>query len=652
MRVVNPGAKAATVRIEGVDDAGASSNAVAFTLGAGAAHTLSFGQLEEGGAGLRGALGDGEGKWRLTVTSGQPIEVMSLLSSPEGYLTNLSTVRGGVVREAEETAAEVFAERISGPIVQGKCINCHVEGGMAGPGITRLQFVRRASNPNHEALNLGAFEEYIAQVDDGANVILNKIQGVGHGGGEQVRAGTPGFADMKRFVADRRFAEATVEFWWPAIMGSEVAEPPEDDGDADFEGLLLAANAQGAEVARLANGFRRGFQGRAAYNLKDLLVEIVLSQWFRADVVEDTHPVRRVALRDAGARRLLTPEELARKTAAVTGVQWGREIAGSVYANARRPSALTEDYRLLYGGIDSDGIIERARDVTSVMAGVARRHAAVVSCPVVMRDFYLLPDAERRLFAGIDRHLTPGRELSGTFEIEAGSYARPETLTLSGPLSAGPKTVRLTFENDLWDPPDNDRNIRLDRLVLRDSSGRSVVRREMETLEPSGDCNYAVGDHFALHCNGSVDVALEVPAAGHFEIEIVAWADQGGDELPRLSVFVESETGGSGGEAVRARIVELYDRLLGVQVTPHSPDVEAAYRLFVDVMVRGRDADEASFRGSDCYWSWREDFFFLEGILDDAIEWRENEHGGYYGYSDRANDFMDSVDWSDPHYAA
>ena len=429
----------------------------------------------------------------------------------------------------------------------------------------------------------------------------------------------------KQMVADKRFAEATVEFWWPAIMGSEVAEPPEDEGDADFEGLLLAANAQGAEVTRLANGFRRGFRGGTGYNLKDLLVEIVLSQWFRADVVEDADPVRRVALRNAGARRLLTPEELARKTAAVTGVQWGREIAGSVYANARRPSALTEDYRLLYGGIDSDGIIERARDITSVMAGVARRHAAVVSCPVVMRDFYLLPDAERRLFAGIDRHLTPGRELSGTLEIEAGSYARPETLSLSGPLSAGPKTVRLTFENDLWDPPDGDRNIRLDRLALRDSSGRIVVRRELETLEPAGGCNYAVGDHFALHCNGSVDVALEVPAAGHFEIEIVAWADQGGDELPRLSVFVESETDGSGAEAFRTKLVELNDKLLGVQVTPHSPDVDAAYRLFVDVMARGRAADETSFRGSDCYRNWRRDLFFLEGILDEAVEWRETE---------------------------
>ena len=42
-------------------------------------------------------------------------------------------------------------------------------------------------------------------------------------------------------------------------MGSEVAEPPAEEGDADFEGQLLAANAQSAEVRRLAEGFRQGF---------------------------------------------------------------------------------------------------------------------------------------------------------------------------------------------------------------------------------------------------------------------------------------------------------------------------------------------------------------------------------------------------------
>ena len=43
---------------------------------------------------LDGALGEGAGKWRLVVTSDPPIEVMSLLASPTGHLTNLSTAPG------------------------------------------------------------------------------------------------------------------------------------------------------------------------------------------------------------------------------------------------------------------------------------------------------------------------------------------------------------------------------------------------------------------------------------------------------------------------------------------------------------------------------------------------------------------------------
>ena len=218
----------------------------------------------------------------------------------------------------------------------------------------------------------------------------------------------------RQIVADPRFAEAAVKFWWPAIMGSEVLEPPAEEGDADFEGRLLAATAQGAEVTRLADGFRGGFpRSRYTYNLKDLLVEIVMSEWFRADAVTDTDPIRRAALHDAGARRLLTPEELARKTAAITGFQWGRRSTSVWPYENRWPSALTGDYRLLYGGIDSDGVTERGRDVTSVMAGVAKRHAVQVGCPVVLRELYLLPDTERWLFAGINPSVTDPNAIKG-----------------------------------------------------------------------------------------------------------------------------------------------------------------------------------------------------------------------------------------------
>ncbi len=456
----------------------------------------------------------------------------------------------------------------------------------------------------------------------------------------------------QQIVADPRFAEATVKFWWPAIMGSEVAEPPEDERDADFEGRLLAFNAQDAEVERLANGFRDGFQGSPyTYNLKDLLVEIVLSEWFRTDALTDADPVRRVALRDAGARRLLTPEELARKTAAVTGFQWGRHVRTNCWPECNRiPNALADDYRLLYGGIDSDGITERGRAITSVMAGVAKRHAVQVSCPVVMREFYLLPEAGRRLFSGV----APDQEIRDSFEIEADSRANRETLSLSGALTAGKKIVRLTFLNDYWHETEGGRNVYLDRLEVRNDAGRVVTRRELEEFGPSGDCNHAGGgDSLALYCRGSVDVSADIPTAGNYTIEVSAWADHAGDQLPRLMVTVlDTEDADSGADAIRGKLVELHDKLLGVEVTPDSPDVEAAYQLFVDVLQRKRQGKTWTFE-----WGWHCDFsadiFFYEGILDNAVVQREEDGDRWYEFDwDRIEGFMDGIDFSDPHHTA
>ena len=95
LRLVNPGEEAAEVSIVGVDDRGESPGSeVTTTIASGASRTFTAAALESGGEGLQGALGDGEGKWRLTVESAQPLVVMSLLSDPAGYLTNLSTAPG------------------------------------------------------------------------------------------------------------------------------------------------------------------------------------------------------------------------------------------------------------------------------------------------------------------------------------------------------------------------------------------------------------------------------------------------------------------------------------------------------------------------------------------------------------------------------
>ncbi len=95
LRMVNPGGAAAAVTIEAVDNGGSPGGPVTLTIRAGAARTLSAADLEDGAAGIGGALGDGAGKWRLAVSADGPIRVLSLLSTPTGHLTNLSTVPGG-----------------------------------------------------------------------------------------------------------------------------------------------------------------------------------------------------------------------------------------------------------------------------------------------------------------------------------------------------------------------------------------------------------------------------------------------------------------------------------------------------------------------------------------------------------------------------
>ena len=210
-----------------------------------------------------------------------------------------------------------------------------------------------------------------------------------------------------RIAEDRRFAEATVKFWWPAVMGRDVARPPTDRSDTDFESRLLEARAQDAEVERLARMFRNGSRDGKPYNIKDLLAELVLSKWFRAKHITDANQVRRTALRSAGAARPLTPEELVAKTAVLTGYVWGRERHFYGPERDRPRGYLQEYYAPLYGGIDSQDVTARSRQFSAPGAQIAKLHANSMAALVAIREFLLLPQQERRLFSGISLSDTP-----------------------------------------------------------------------------------------------------------------------------------------------------------------------------------------------------------------------------------------------------
>ena len=427
-------------------------------------------------------------------------------------------------------------------------------------------------------------------------------------------------------TSDPRFAESAVTFWWPAVMGAEVTTAPEDANDVGFEGRLLAANAQATEVSRLAERFRDGINGKRPYILKNLLTDLVLSRWFRVGGVLDDNPTRREALRDAGVERLLTPEELSRKTAAITGVEWGRIRPDPAKQFTFRQGHLGRDYRLLYGGIDSAGVTERAGDMTPLMASVAQRHAVELSRMVVLKELYLLANEDRKLLRGVDVRRSPAAE-AGRVVAVRGSWEVPQTLTVAGPMQRGTKTVSLAFLNGRWDEERRQgRHLWVDRVDVFDPSGRLAGTVQMEELADyeeshSGDCGHFTEDAYQFHgCEGAMlRFPLEIAADGEHRLEIVLWGERLDNELPKLSVAIETDTIQPRGAArIRARLAALHWDLLGIRVSTDSPDVDEAYGLFVDVWEQRRAADDTRL----CDWPagrclLHVDQGFFEGIVEE-----------------------------------
>ena len=149
LRLINPGDGEIAVRVSGTDDAGLpGSDVVTLMLPPRFARTVSAAELEsavnrvdaeaapESWAGLDGELGEGTGKWQLLITADDPIVVMSLLLSPTGHLTNLSTAPhriaagAGTIRYLPENTAagEAFGEPVTADLQDGAGRRHDLEG--------------------------------------------------------------------------------------------------------------------------------------------------------------------------------------------------------------------------------------------------------------------------------------------------------------------------------------------------------------------------------------------------------------------------------------------------------------------------------------------------------------------------------------------
>ena len=197
----------------------------------------------------------------------------------------------------------------------------------------------------------------------------------------------------ERAVKDARFPIAMVEHVYSLLLGRKVVQPPEDIDDPGFGGKRRAYLEQRKMVKDVARRF-----AASGFNLKSAFKAIIATDFYRADGIATVaeHPERQAELDDIGVVRLLTPEQLERKLNAIFGAPWGR---------------LDDEYKVLYGGIDSITVTERNADPSGVMGAIQRIMANDIACLHVGRDFHR-PAAERALFAGIEASVVPGDEAS------------------------------------------------------------------------------------------------------------------------------------------------------------------------------------------------------------------------------------------------
>ncbi|WP_430462842.1 c-type cytochrome [Thalassolituus sp. LLYu03] len=176
----------------------------------------------------------------------------------------------------------------------------------------------------------------------------------------------------KEIGADPRFMRATVRTLYVGLIGQEPLETPGEDAT---DAVKQAFTAQRAILNSIGQTMVTN-----NWNIKTGVKGIVLSPYYRAKTL-DAGKV--VANEHIGATQFLSPEQMQRKLQATVGFGWDE--------------FRSENNRIMYGGMDSDSIIERIREPSGLTIAIQMRMATEMACRSTALDF-TRDDSERKLF--------------------------------------------------------------------------------------------------------------------------------------------------------------------------------------------------------------------------------------------------------------
>ena len=384
----------------------------------------------------------------------------------------------------------------------------------------------------------------------------------------------------EQMVADPWFAEAAVKFWWPALMGQEVVSAPEVIEDADFEQKLALFEAQNALVKTLAESFATGINGGSSFNGRDLIVELMMTPWFRANSAEDSS----APSSGLGTRRLLTPEELEAKFFHLAGFYWGNwndEFAEWSFDG--RHTKLGDEFKILYGGIDSRNVTRRPEQMSAIMFNIAEKMALESACEIVIRDFDR-PNDQRRLFIETEILATPERRFLDSVSASMSNTDFQAVAELQATLALGDYFVSLAFTNSYGDELGH-RAARFDRLSIIQPNG-STLSVELESppqgTSVEGCSGNITADYQQLNNNCTINVPLTLTQAGDYTFTLVAAGEQYGDEPVEIGLGLLAALDNQ--DELKSQLIVLHQKLLGETLSADDPEINASYGLLIEAL--------------------------------------------------------------------
>ena len=401
-------------------------------------------------------------------------------------------------------------------------------------------------------------------------------------------------------VDDPAFLSATAKFWWPSVFGKPLLDKPAVESDQGYASKYAAYQAQQDSIDEFAAVLAKRMSA------KDMLVEMIMSPWFSGESVTSYAFNEAQYEAQFGNKQLLTPEQLGRKTRALTGVSWRSNMrpSGEMYS-------AYETFSVLLGGIDSEAVTSRATELTPTMTSILMTHATESACPAVVRQF-AKPIEERTLFSFVEESTLPLLHGAQSFTVLSEELGDWKKQSFVAEANAGAKTIAIKFTNPYCDYDGtkclDQRLLFVDSITVTSPSGKvdsfkGNDSRFRSSINSNGyqDC-YGESQGYSKCYNGTLSLDLDTQEVGRYQIE----ASLSGQLAPSRNGYLEVVMSIESNEnvlttttpnatAIRNQIGKLFEVLHGADFGANSEAVTQVYEIFAAALSKASEAHNGMF---------------------------------------------------------